>query len=126
MSPRPIVRDPLSPPGTWIFAGTLFSVREVQRDLKRSPEEAHAAYRDLGLSEAELDAALVFALPSVQEVAALVQGITVEIHCVCGERRVAVALPPALELDACICGRVWRLPVQVQLARTVDAAGASS
>jgi hypothetical protein len=89
----------------------------MQRDLRRNPEGARTAYRELGLSEAELDAAMAFSFPAVREVGAIVQGVTVEIHCVCGERRIAVGLPPNLELDACICGRVWRVPVQVELAR---------
>lgn len=126
MAQRLIILDLAGPPGTWIYAGTAVAVREVQRDLRRKPIQARIAYQALGFSDTELDAAEQFALPAVQDPSVAVQCLAVEIHCACGERRLAVAQPPTMELDPCICGRVWRLPVQVELARTLDGHGGSS
>ena len=120
MADRFIVFDPTAAVGTWIFSGTLLSVREVRRDLMRDPDRARIAYRSLGLSNGDLDAALAFAFPPVQDVTVVVHGIPVETHCVCGERRQAIAWPPAMELDPCICGRIWRLPVQIELVGPTD------
>ena len=115
MQARPIVRDPDVYEGRWRIADTLVFVSDIQADHRRSGDAIRPPYHALGISDAEIEAALAFTFPPVLEAPSIeVRYIGLTVHCVCGVKRQATAVGPELETDVCTCGRTWRLPVTIE------------
>ena len=113
MLPRPIVRDPTIGDSPWCIEGTRIAVIHVQQDYARSGEAALDIYRRMGLSDEELAAALAFQFPSIGAHAIEPEIIGVAIQCECGIKRTTHIAPPTYETDACPCGRVWQVEVNL-------------
>ena len=113
MVKRSIVRDiDVLTPG-WRIEGTLIFVDQIHRDFRVRGEAVRPRYRQLGLTDEEIDAALAFRFPEVKEAQVEVELAAVRIQCVCGERRRTVITAPTYETDLCICGRSWKIPFSI-------------
>lgn len=117
MPSRPIARDPAVGDSPWCIEGTQIAVMQLQQDVRQRGDAARAAYRLMGLTDEELDAALAFRFPSIGVGVIEPEIIGLAVQCECGIKRKTHIAPPAYETDACPCGRVWQ--VQVQLTPTV-------
>jgi uncharacterized protein (DUF433 family) len=111
--PRPIVSDPLVLGGRWHVADTTVAVGEVRLD--HAARGGPAGYAYPGLSRAELAACLAFAFPPTRESSVAMLAGTAVVSCACGEDTSA-----ASGLDEpihCVCGRVWRLRLLLNLVQ---------
>lgn len=115
MDPRPMVRDPDARAGRWRIADTLIFVSDFQADYRRSGDAIREPYHALGITDAEIEAALAFAFPPVLEAPSIeVRYIGLTVRCVGDVKRHAMAIGPELETDICTCGRSGRLPVGIE------------
>jgi hypothetical protein len=103
--PRLIVSDPLILGGRWHLADSTLAVGEVRLD--HAARRHQRGYRYPGLSAAELAACLAFDFPATRESTVAMLAGTAVISCACGEDTSAVgSLGEPID---CVCGRVWRL-----------------
>jgi hypothetical protein len=115
MKQRAIVRDADDASSRWRFEGTNILVSDIKRDyLAGQANMRGTPYEALGLTRAEIDSALSFEFPPLNDVAFRVDVVGFDIHCVCGERRQTMAAPPSFETDQCVCGRTWRITVGIE------------
>ena len=111
--PRRIVSDPQVLGGRWHVADTTVAVGEVSLD--HATNGCHAGYTYPSLSRAELAACLVFDFPPTRESGVAMLAGTVVVSCACGED-----ISAAGGLDEpvhCVCGRVWRLRLLLNLVQ---------
>ena len=66
MTAREIVRHPEILDGRWHFESTSIAVADVVRDYKASDTKLAGSYRFAGLSDQEVQVALLFAFPAVR------------------------------------------------------------
>src|SRR5690349_1123003 len=111
MTAREIVRDLTLHNGRWHFAGTLIYVDALVKDYRRAGEAIRPGYRAMGLTDAEIDAAIAFPFPAVNGPELAADAVVLQVRCACGMRYHAIVHPPAYETDACTCGRVWRVGI---------------
>lgn len=111
MVSREIVRHPDILAGQWRFDGTLIAIRDLRHDFRDRPDSARAAYLSMGLTHAEIDAALAFDFPPIGDLLVEPKFVELALQCVCGEHREVTLHPPAFETTPCICGRSWRAEV---------------
>ena len=111
MTSRAIVRDAAGGYPRWHFAGTPIYIDALVSDFNNAADvtTVRAAYRAMGLSDAEIDAGLGFAFPAVRPVSAIPEAIALTVQCECGLTRRAVVTPPEYQTDVCPCGRIWRI-----------------
>ena len=114
MKQRAIVRDGNDPSSRWRLEGTNIQVSDIKRDYLAGQTNMRAPYEALGLTRAEIDSALSFEFPQLNDVAFRVDVVGFFVHCVCGERRQTMAAPPSFETGQCICGRTWRITVGIE------------
>jgi len=117
---REIVRDPDIFDGRWRIDGTLVFVADLQRDFLLKQNEIRDPYKGMGLTDDEINAALIFMFPAVvkRELDVTVAGI--KARCECGERRRTHIASPEFETDACICGRLLRIQVELDAILHTD------
>jgi hypothetical protein len=108
---RAIVRDSAGGTTRWHFAGTPIFVDALVSDFDNATEVAtvRAAYRAMGLSDGEIDAALGFEFPPVRPVVAVPAAIALTLQCECGITRQTVVTPPEYQTNVCPCGRIWQI-----------------
>jgi uncharacterized protein (DUF433 family) len=114
VSARAIVRDPDILDGRWHFEGTSTAVANVRTDYDAEPTGAGQSYRFAGLSDEEIEAALAFGFPAVNDVAvavALEYG-SVTVACVCAEHTRKTGVWPLVAEVECPCRRTWRITVE--------------
>ena len=114
---RPVVRHRDEFSGRWRIAGTTCFVANIQADFQADPDEARSQYRQVGLIDEEIDAALAFDFPTFRPVLIEPTFVAYRIHCECGEFRDTHVVPPLFQATPCICGRVWRIPVGIEQVR---------
>ena len=111
--PRRIVNDPLILGGRWHLADTAIAIGEVRLD--HAARGCQPGYRYPGLSPDELAACLAFDFPATREPSVGMLAGVVVIACVCGEDTSAVGgLNDPIN---CVCGRIWRLRLLLDLLR---------
>ena len=120
MTSRPIVRHPSILDGEWRFDGTLIAIRNLRRDIERGGPRARTAYRSMGLSDAEIEAALAFDFPVIEQPAVEAPFLAVAIRCACGVHRQTTVSAPTYETDLCVCGRRWRIAMAIEEAPNGD------
>ena len=108
---RPQIRDPEFVNGRWRFKGTLIYIDALVTDFQGAFDlmTVRAAYRAMGLSDAEIDAGLSFSFPETRSAAVSVKSMAVTLECVCGTSRDVIVGFPDFETDCGACGRVWRI-----------------
>jgi uncharacterized protein (DUF433 family) len=117
---RSIVRDDDILDGEWRFDGTLIAIRNLRRDIERGGMRAYDAYRSMGLSDDEIQAALTFAFPVIEQPAVEASFVAIAIRCACGVHRQTTVSAPTYETDPCICGRRWRIAMAIEEAPNGD------
>jgi uncharacterized protein (DUF433 family) len=117
---RSIVRDDDILDGEWRFDGTLIAIRNLRRDIERGGMRAYDAYRSMGLSDDEIQAALTFAFPVIEQPAVEAPFMAIAIRCACGVHRQTTVSAPTYETDPCICGRRWRIAMAIEEAPNGD------
>ena len=105
MPARAIVFDPAYRGGRYRFDGLVIAIADLRCDFRHSGERARPGYRQLGLTDAEIDAALAFSFPAVVEPQIVkIEFVVATLRCVCGEQ---LTLEDSLEVAVdCVCGRV--------------------
>jgi uncharacterized protein (DUF433 family) len=110
---REIVRDPTVLDGRWHFAGTEIPIANVRSDYTHCPPDEQADYHFPNLSAEEVAAALAFAFPAIRSTEVEIQYASVAVHCECGETTAQATAWPSIIVD-CVCGREWRLSIQIE------------
>ena len=107
---RPQIRDPEFVNGRWRFKGTFIYIDALGTDFQRAHDmlTVRAAYRAMGLSDAEIDSGLAFSFPETREPAVAVKSMAVTLECVCGITQDVIVGFPDFETDCGACGRIWR------------------
>jgi hypothetical protein len=107
---RLITHDPALLSGRWHLAGSQIAVAEVRLDhaaWRGRPEH----YRYPGVSADELAECLDFTFPPIREsTLELLSGVVI-VSCACGEDTPAIG--PLNAPITCVCGRRWRLDLQL-------------
>lgn len=116
MSARSIVGTAHGSSIQWVFEGTQIRVVDVKRDVLVNGPAAARAYAAMGLSHAEISAALAFEFPPVRAPHLEIEFVALTVHCECGDR-IWATVNNQDGLVQCICGRAWRVPLRLEASQ---------
>jgi hypothetical protein len=108
---RPQIREPEFVNGRWRFKGTFIYIDALVADFQRAYDllTVRAAYRAMGLSDAEVDAGLAFSFPETRSAAVSALSMALSLECVCGISQDVIAGFPDFETTCGACGRLWHI-----------------
>ena len=108
---RPITQSSAGPDSQWVIEGTLIRIADIQRDVAANGGHAKHVYRAMGLTSAEIAAALAFKFPAIRQMRLETSLVDVTIHCECGDHTRVIASETDNVEITCICGRTWVVPL---------------
>lgn len=112
MAARAIIRDPEILSGRWRLAGTMVPIADVRR-MGGDRAAIKRRYRDIQLTDEEIDAIRAFEFPAIRDPGVTVHPTTISIYCPCGE---VTDIPNGESIRGdCPCGRSWRVSAAIEL-----------